>query len=178
MLVAVIAVANAIAENYPYRSDYLFVTVPDHADWLYKTGEKATIEVEFYKYGMPRNGEVTYSVADDEKEADHSGKITLKNGRGKIDIGTKKTPGFRDLRLVAKVDGVEYKHHVKVGFSVEKIAPWTKEPKDFVSFWDEQVANMRKSPLKYTKEISSEYSTDKMDCYLIKLNVDGKNRNH
>ena len=22
-------------ENYPYRSDYLWVTVPDHADWLY-----------------------------------------------------------------------------------------------------------------------------------------------
>ncbi|MBP5799571.1 MAG: hypothetical protein J6W43_06635 [Prevotella sp.] len=28
-------------ENYPYRSDYLWLTVPDHANWLYKTGEKA-----------------------------------------------------------------------------------------------------------------------------------------
>lgn len=27
------------AENYPYRSDYLWLTVPDHADWLYQTGE-------------------------------------------------------------------------------------------------------------------------------------------
>jgi len=177
MLIMVTAIANAIAENYPYRSDYLFVTVPGHADWLYKTGEKATIEVEFYKYGMPRDGEVEYSVADDEMKADHSGKITLKNGKGTINIGTKKTPGFRDLRLVAKIDGMEYKHHVKVGFSVENITPWTKEPKDFVSFWDEQIANMKKSPLKYTKELSKEYSTEKMDCYLVKLNVDGKSRN-
>ena len=28
------------AENYPYRSDYLWLTMPDHADWLYCTGEK------------------------------------------------------------------------------------------------------------------------------------------
>ena len=35
------------AENYPYRSDVLWVTVPNHADWIYKTGEKATVEVQF-----------------------------------------------------------------------------------------------------------------------------------
>ena len=36
---------KANAENYPYRSDYLWLTVPDHADWLYKTGEKEKIDV-------------------------------------------------------------------------------------------------------------------------------------
>ena len=35
------------AENYPYRSDYLWLTMPDHADWLYKVGEKAKVEVTF-----------------------------------------------------------------------------------------------------------------------------------
>ena len=38
---AVLFVLSVAAENYPYRSDVLWVTVPDHADWLYKTGEKA-----------------------------------------------------------------------------------------------------------------------------------------
>ena len=33
---AVLFVLSAAAENYPYRSDVLWVTVPDHADWLYK----------------------------------------------------------------------------------------------------------------------------------------------
>ena len=32
------------AENYPYRSDYLWLTVPDHANWLYQTGEQAKVE--------------------------------------------------------------------------------------------------------------------------------------
>ena len=44
------------AENYPYGSDVLWVTVPNHADWLYKAGEKVTVEVEFYKYGIPQDG--------------------------------------------------------------------------------------------------------------------------
>lgn len=170
------ALAYASAENYPYRNDYLFVTVPDHANWLYKTGEDATIEVEFYKYGIPRDAEISFEIADDELKPDRSGNITLKNGRGKINIGTKKSPGFKDLRLVAKVDDTEYKHHVKVGFSVDNITPWTKEPKDFMDFWHNQIAKMRTSPLKYTKTLSAEFSTEKMDCYLIKLNIDGKNR--
>ena len=36
------------AENYPYRSDYLWLTQPDHADWIYKTGQKAKAEVGLY----------------------------------------------------------------------------------------------------------------------------------
>ena len=46
---------SSTAENYPYRSDVLWVTVPDHADWLYKMGEKAQVEVQFYKYGIPQD---------------------------------------------------------------------------------------------------------------------------
>lgn len=45
LVLAVLFILPAAAENYPYRSDVLWVTVPDHADWLYKTGEKANVEV-------------------------------------------------------------------------------------------------------------------------------------
>jgi len=46
------------AENYPYRSDFLWVTSPNHADWLYKTGEKAVIDVQLYKYGVAVTADV------------------------------------------------------------------------------------------------------------------------
>ena len=39
-------------------SSHQYVTVvaePDHADWTYKVGEKANIEIQFYKYGIPYN---------------------------------------------------------------------------------------------------------------------------
>lgn len=173
MMIAQMAVVTLMAgaENYPYRSDYLWVTVPDHADWLYKTGEKANIEIQFYKYGIPRNGEVTYTVGNDLLGTDTKGTVTLKNGRAKINIGTKKTPGFRDVVLTMKLDGQSYTHHVKVGFSPEKIQPFTQEPKDFNTFWQGNLDELAKIPLSYTKEIAEEYCTDKVDCYLVKIPV-------
>ena len=173
MMIALMAVVTLMAgaENYPYRSDYLWVTVPDHADWLYKTGEKANIEIQFYKYGIPRNGEVTYTVGNDLLGTDTNGTVTLKNGRAKINIGTKKTPGFRDVVLTMKLDGQSYTHHVKVGFSPEKIQPFTQEPKDFNTFWQGNLDELAKIPLSYTKEIAKEYCTDKVDCYLVKIPV-------
>lgn len=173
MMIVLMAVVTLMAgaENYPYRSDYLWVTVPDHADWLYKTGEKANIEIQFYKYGIPRNGEVTYTVGNDLLETDTKGTVTLKNGRAKINIGTKKTPGFRDVVLTMKLDGQSYTHHVKVGFSPEKIQPFTQEPKDFNTFWQGNLDELAKIPLSYTKEIAKEYCTDKVDCYLVKIPV-------
>ncbi len=173
MMIALMAVVTLMAgaENYPYRSDNLWVTVPDHADWLYKTGEKANIEIQFYKYGIPRNGEVTYTVGNDLLGTDTKGTVTLKNGRAKINIGTKKTPGFRDVVLTMKLDGQSYTHHVKVGFSPEKIQPFTQEPKDFNTFWQGNLDELAKIPLSYTKEIAKEYCTDKVDCYLVKIPV-------
>lgn len=160
------------AENYPYRSDCLWVTVPDHTDWLYKSGEKAKVEVQLYKYGIPRDCEVSYTIGDDNLKPDAKGSVRLSNGRATINAGTRKTPGFRDIVLTASVDGVEYTHHVKIGFSPEKIVPYTKEPSDFMTFWQEQIAKMRKTGLQYTREEAKEYCTEKIRCDLIKLRVD------
>ena len=172
MLLMVIAVgAKAVAENYPYRSDYLWVTVPDHADWLYKKGEKARVEVQLYKYGVPVDAVVKYEIADDMLPADRKGEARLKGGRASIDIGTRTTPGFRDLRLTANVDGKTYKHHIKVGFSVDEIRPYTKEPADFLDFWNKNIEDMRAFPLTYTKTKAEEYCTDKVDCYLLKITL-------
>ncbi|MDE6152505.1 MAG: acetylxylan esterase, partial [Prevotella sp.] len=96
-LMLMISALNVTADNYPYRVDYLWVTVPDHADWLYECGENATIEVQFYKYGIPRDGHVNWKLSNDMLKTDKQGTATLKNGRCKINIGSRKTPGFRDL---------------------------------------------------------------------------------
>ena len=158
------------AENYPYRSDVLWVTVPDHADWLYETGEKAKVEVQFYKYGIPQDGlEVAYEIGGDMMPADKSGTGTLKNGRAVISMGTMNQPGFLDCRLSATVNGKKYKHHVKIGFSPEKLQPYTKLPADFNAFWEKNLAEAAKCPMKYTIEPAPEYSSEKSDCYLIKL---------
>lgn len=159
----------AAGGNYPDRADYLWVTVPDHPDWLYKTGESAKVEIQFYKYGIPRDCTVEYKLADDMLPADKNGSISLKGGRGTLNMGTRKTPGFRDLQLSTVVDGVKYEHHIKLGFSVDRIQPFTREPGDFVQFWQENVRKAEEFPLTYTRELAPEYCTDKIDCYLVRL---------
>ena len=163
---------TASTENYPYRSDYLWLTVPDHADWLYKPGEKAKVEVTFCKYGIPQDVEVTYEIGPDMLPATSKGKVTLKNGRAVIDMGTLKKPGFLDLRLKATVDGVAYEHHVKVGYSPEQLKPYTKNPADFDDFWKKNIEEARKTPLSVESRKVDKYSTDDFDCYLLKLHTD------
>lgn len=165
-------VQNIKAENYPYKSDYLWLTVPDHADWLYQTGENAKVEVSFCKYGIPRDGELKYSIGNDMLQPDKHGSVKLKNGRAVINMGTKKTPGFRDMKLSVSLDGKTYEHHIKVGFSVNKIKPYTQEPQDFRSFWQKNVEELKQVPMSYTKELYKDYCTDKIDCYLVKLQID------
>lgn len=165
-------VQNIKAENYPYKSDYLWLTVPDHADWLYQTGENAKVEVSFCKYGIPRDGELKYSIGNDMLQPDKHGSVKLKNGRAVINMGTKKTPGFRDMKLSVSLDGKTYEHHIKMGFSVDKIKPYTQEPQDFRSFWQKNVEELKQVPMSYTKELYKDYCTDKIDCYLVKLQID------
>lgn len=172
VLCVVLLSLTAFAENYPYRSDVLWVTVPNHADWLYKTGEEATVEVQFYKYGIPQNGvTVNYELGGDMMPSEIKGTIVLKNGKAVISMGTMSEPGFRDCRMTATVDGKTYKHHIKVGFSPEKIRPYTQIPADFGDFWNKNKAELAKVPLIYTKELVKEYCTDQMDCYLVRLQV-------
>ena len=166
------------AENYPYRSDYLWLTVPDHADWLYKTGEKARIEVTFCKYGIPQDVEVNYEIGQDMLPSTTTGKVKLKNGRAVIDMGTMKEPGFLDLRLKATIDDTKYEHHVKVGFSPERLTPYTQNPSDFDTFWQQNMEIARKEVkserLLEKCEKVEKYSTADFNCYLLKLHTDSR----
>lgn len=171
LLCAFIALITA-AENYPYRADALWVAQPDHADWLYKAGESPEIDIQFYRYGIPQDGvEVAWEASDDLMRPDDSGKITLKNGKAKLRMKPMRKPGFRDLKLTAKIDGQTFRHHVKVGFDAEKIEPYTKMPSDFDEFWGANLEELAKTPLSYTIEPSPKYSTDKIDAFLVKLTI-------
>ncbi|NDW12145.1 acetylxylan esterase [Bacteroides sp. 214] len=161
---------QAIAENYPYRSNILWVTTPNHSDWLYETGETATISLSVYEYGIPLDGqEVIFTIANDCLEPDKKGSIKLKNGKAEINIGTMKKPGFRDCNLTIKRNGNTYNHHVKVGFSPEKITPYTTMPVDFDLFWKENLEQQAILPMKPEVVFVEEFSSDKIDCYLVKL---------
>lgn len=163
------------AQNDQYRNDVTWITVPNNANWLYKTGEKASLEVQLFKYGIVQD-EITieYEIGGDMMPTDTKGSVVIKNGKAKIPLGTMKTPGFRDCRMTAVIEGKRYRYHTKVGFSPENIAPYTSMPNDFSQFWEQNIKEASKFPLQYTKKKIEAYSTDKIDCYLIKLQLNAK----
>lgn len=178
ILYALCATAWA-AENYPYRSDYLWVTVPDHADWLYRTGEEATVEVQLLRYGQPASGvTVNYTLGDDMLPDDSKGTVKLDaNGLATIKMGTMNKPGFRDLRLTAQFEeNKATTHHIKLGFSPEGLKPFVGEPRDFEAFWAKAIEEDKKFPLAYTTETVDKYSTDRMTCQLVKLQLNATGR--
>ncbi len=165
------------AENYPHRSDVLWVTTPDHSNWLYKTNEKAKISVAVYHYGILQDTlTVNYSIAPDMVESDKSGSVKIKNGLASINMGTLKYPGFMDLNLKITLNGKEYKHHIKVGFDPEKLTAYTKMPSDFDSFWEDAKEEAAACTMKVERTFVPEYSSDKIDCYLVKIQAYEKGR--
>lgn len=160
------------AENYPYRSDILWVTVPDHGNWIYSTGEDAIVELQCFRYGMPLdNVTVGYEFGSELLPAEQRGSIVLENGKASINVGTMFKPGFRDCRFSLEVEGNVYSHHIKLAFSPDMIEPYTKMPEDFSRFWSDAKKELSKVPLSYSMTPCKKYATDKVDCYLVKLTI-------
>ncbi len=159
----------SLAKNYPQNSNALWVTVPSNKDWLYECNEEAHIDLQFYLYGIPQDVEVEYSFGQEMFPLENKASVWLKDGKARISLGTLKEPGFIDCKLTATIDGISYSHHVKVGFSPNKLEAYTTMPNDFESFWTKARKESDKCPMFVMKKHSPEYSTETIDCYLIGL---------
>ncbi len=169
-LVSLFLTLLAIANNYPHQSNVLWVTTPSHTDWLYKTGEKATVSVQVYEYGILLDDkEIEYAIGQDCLDTDTKGTIKLKKGKAEISLGTMNKPGFRDCQMSIQLEGKTYKHHIKVGFSPERIAPYTQMPQDFKDYWKEVLVEQENCPMIPEVKYIEEFSSDKVVCYLVKL---------
>lgn len=170
---------TAFSQNSPAPLKLVDVLLtPSHADWNYQTGEKAEVEVRVLRYGVPVPGvEISYEFGPELMEAEKKEKLVLKDGTGRISIGTSKVPGFRELKVSAKVDGKSYNDQVKLGFSPEAIQPTVENPTDFDAFWTNAVAEAREVDFGAVLEKQDAFCTDNVDVYLLSLNTGvGKKR--
>ena len=137
ILVSLVWMEPGKAQNFFAQNDLQWVAVPDHADWIYKVGEKASVNLQLLWHGQPLPSvEVRYAIGQDELADEVQGKVTTDaQGRARIPLGGAKQPSFRDCRMQCTVEGKNFKNHVKVGFSPEKITPYTQMPNDFATFW-------------------------------------------
>lgn len=154
------------------RGTSITVTVtPDHKDWTYNVGEKATFTINVMKSGtLLDNAEVYYELGPEMYPTEKK-TITLKDGTAKVS-GKMAKPGFMRLTATAKVNGKEYKAWSTAAFSPEKIEAQAQCPKDFDDFWKKTIEEARWTSLEPTMEFLPERSSQEVRTYHVSFQND------
>ena len=149
------------------RGNDIVVTVqPDHQDWTYKAGEKATFTVNVLRSGtLLDNVSIDYA-AGPEMYQDVKKSLTLKDGALKL-TGTMKQSGFYRVDVTAHVGGKDYKGACGAAFSPEQLLPSTVMPKDFSEFWQNAIREARNTPLEPMKRLLPERCTKDVNVYEV-----------
>ena len=140
---------------------------PDHKDWNYRVGETAGFRVEVQRSGTAiDNVVVDYEAGPEMYPTVKKNGVVLKDGTMKWS-GTMKQPGMYRLKVTAHVDGKEYVGMCTAAFSPEKIQPTTVNPNDFDEFWQNTLAEARKTPLEAKRRLLPERCTEKVNVYEV-----------
>jgi len=164
---------QTLAQNFRNQSDLQWLAVPDDNDWTYLVGTDARLDIQLVWHGMPLAGvEVSYAIGGDCLDADTRGNVKSDSrGKAEIRIHSPKKPGFRDCQMSCNVEGKHFENHIKLGWSPERLTAYTRMPADFETFWAQVLEQQSKaSKLKPVVTPAPEYSNEKVDCYLVKLN--------
>ena len=152
------------------RGNNITVTVqPDHQDWTFKTGEKATFVISVLKSGtLLDNVSIDYA-AGPEMYQDVKKSVVLKDGTLKL-TGVMKLPGFYRVDVTAHVDGKDYKGACGAAFSPDQLQPSTVMPQDFSDFWQNAIKEARQTDLDPTKRLLPERCTKDVNVYEVSFN--------
>ncbi|NLA50131.1 MAG: acetylxylan esterase, partial [Bacteroidales bacterium] len=143
------------------------IVAPDHQDWTYRVNEKAKFTVQVFKYGnLLENVTVDYEAGPDMLPDIKKEGVVLRNGRLEL-TGTMKQPGFYRVRVWAVADGKRYEGLGTAAFEPEKIQPSVKDPSDFDSFWNDEIAKARKMNLDPRITLVPERCTGDANVYHI-----------
>lgn len=160
-------VLGSLSISAQIRGTNIVVSVtPDHQDWNYKVGEKASFVVNVRKSGTLLNQVKIDYEAGPVMYPNTKKTLILKDGTMKWS-GEMKTPGFYRLKVVAHVDGKDYEGLCTAAFSPEKIKPFAQEPKDFDDFWKKALDEARQIDLNPTKVLLPERCTKYVNVYEI-----------
>lgn len=160
-------VLGSLSISAQIRGTNIVVSVtPDHQDWNYKVGEKASFVVNVRKSGTLLNQVKVDYEAGPVMYPETKKTLVLKDGTMKWS-GEMKAPGFYRLKVVAHVDGKDYEGLCTAAFSPEKIKPFAQEPKDFDDFWKKALDEARQIDLNPTKVLLPERCTKDVNVYEV-----------
>ncbi|MBR0314781.1 MAG: acetylxylan esterase [Bacteroidales bacterium] len=163
--------AVTAAFSQPSKQFISVYAEPDHADWIYSCGEKAT----FTLYAVKENArmpltEISYSYGPEKLKAEKTGSVTTgKDGFARITVPGRKVPGFTTVNVSVTYNGKRYSSQTNIGYDPYKIEPTTSLPEDFEEFWENSKARAAKVPMLIRERYSPEESNDRVDVYYIRI---------
>jgi cephalosporin-C deacetylase len=162
---------NVQAQNSPAPIKLVQILLtPNTQDWNYAVNQNASVQVQVLKYGVPVNGvTINYEIGPEMLPPEKKGSLQLQNGTGKIEVGSSKVPGFRQLVVRTTIDGRAYSDAIKLAFSPQQIVPTVPLPDDFNTFWNKAKADASTIPMDAQLTPLPQYSTTTVDVYLVNL---------
>lgn len=166
MLMLGCLLSGFILSAQPIERLVKIVVAPDHANWVYKPGEKANFQITVLKNSEPvPNAKIKYEFGPEMIAPTKRDSAVLKDGQFRIDAGTLKEAGFLRCKVSAVVDGVRYENLATAAFAPEQIKPTTEEPADFVQFWDKAKSEASKIPMDVKLTLLPDFCTEKVNVY-------------
>ena len=166
----ILAAFSATAQSQS-KSYITVIAEPDHADWIYDCGQKASFRLYAIKENavMPLT-EIEYSYGPEKLAAVKSGKVTTdKNGYAHITVPGRKEPGFTTVKVSTVFDGVKYSGMTNIGYEPFNIKPTTSLPDDFEEFWESSKAKAAEVPMLTRIRYCEEQSDDRVDVYYVRI---------
>jgi cephalosporin-C deacetylase len=164
----------ALAQTQVGRIQVL--VAPDHPNWTYAPGEKASFLIRAVRDGNTVGGlKLTYTVGLEMMPPSVTQSVTLGAEGLRVDGGTLKEPGF--LRCIATVeaDGRSYRGLATAGFAPEQIKPAVTDPADFDAFWASGKEALSKIPIDGERKLLPDASTASVNVYEVSFqNVGGR----
>ncbi len=150
------------------RGNNIVISVqPDHKDWNYKIGEKATFTVSVLKSNTLLDhvqvdveaGPVMYPDIRKKNMILEKGTLTWS--------GTLRHPGFYRLKVTAHVGDKDYEGLCTVGFNPGEIRSKVVNPSDFDAFWQGALDQARLVDLDPTRTLLPERCTKDVNVYEV-----------
>jgi cephalosporin-C deacetylase-like acetyl esterase len=170
---ALFALSQIAPAKIPSQPLVKVSVVPDHPDWLYKTGEKTVFEITVTRFGaLLKDVKLHYAVGPERMEPAVEKDLILQKGAARIDGGTMDKPGF--LRCIARCEfeGRAYEGIATAAFDPLSIKPTQEFPADFTAFWEGAKAEAAKVPLNPVQRLLQERCTSSMNVYEVYFDND------
>ena len=143
---------------------------PDHADWVYKTGENVKFKVTVTKYSEPLlNVKISYEIGPEMMTPTKKDVSVLKEGAIEIQGGSLKDPGFLRCKVIAEYDGLKYEGLATAAFNPELIKPTVEYPADFIEFWEKAKRDLATIPMDVKLTLLPERCSEKSNVYQVNI---------